>query len=301
MDRMTKRGNLSLPQLAERYHIRSIFGGSIAYYSSAEGGERDLRAVSNSICCHEFHLIHRGEASVTIGGEDIALHRGDLLLVHPFQPVDCHFPPTVESEGLLLDDEVYQRQLQLGGSDVSIHNLGNPSPYLFHLDEEQLAGLGGILQQIKHTIDYTHIYKEEMLLSLVHVCLLFISELPFDRRLATPDFRHKQNILQIFFALARKYFRSERQISFYSDKLNISSTYLSRVVRELTGNSINHYLNNLAFEEACTLLRASDKNIGEVALALHFNDQSAFTNFFKAHAGCTPSAYQIKLRSSAKS
>ena len=26
---MTKRGNLSLPQLAERYHIRSIFGGSI--------------------------------------------------------------------------------------------------------------------------------------------------------------------------------------------------------------------------------------------------------------------------------
>ena len=90
---MTKRGNLSLPQLAERYHIRSIFGGGIAYYSSSEGSERDLRAVSNSICCHEFHLIHQGTASVNMGGEDIALHRGDLLLLHPFQPVDCHFPP----------------------------------------------------------------------------------------------------------------------------------------------------------------------------------------------------------------
>ncbi|MDD6953639.1 MAG: AraC family transcriptional regulator [Prevotella sp.] len=293
---MTKRGNLSLPQLAERYHIRSIFGDSIAYYSSSEGGERDLRAVSNSICCHEFHLIHQGTASVNMGGEDIALHRGDLLLLHPFQPVDCHFPPEVESEGLLLEDEVYQRQLQLGGSDVSIQNLGKPAPFLFHLDEGQLAELGGILKQIKHTIDYTHIYKEEMLHSLVHVCLLFISELPFDRRLVTPDFRHKQNILQIFFTLAHKYFRTERQIGFYADKLNISSTYLSRVVRELTGNSINHYLNNLTFEEACTLLRTSDKNIGEIALGLHFNDQSAFTNFFKAHAGCSPKSYQTKVR-----
>lgn len=66
-------------------------------------------------------------------------------------------PPEVESEGLLLEDEVYQRQLQLGGSDVSIQNLGKPAPFLFHLDEGQLGELGGILKQIKHTIDYTYI------------------------------------------------------------------------------------------------------------------------------------------------
>ena len=36
---MSSRGNLSLPQLAERYHIRDIFGGSVAYFSSKEGGQ----------------------------------------------------------------------------------------------------------------------------------------------------------------------------------------------------------------------------------------------------------------------
>ena len=123
-------------------------------------------------------------------------------------------------------------------------------------------------------------------------CLLFVSELPYDRSFVAPDIRHKQDILKIFFFLANKHFRQERQIGFYADKLGITTTYLSRVVRELTGNTINNYLNNLAFEEACNVLRSSDMPIGEIAFSLGFCDQSAFTNFFKSHAGCTPKGYQ---------
>lgn len=46
---MTNRGNLSLPELAARYKISDIYGGSVAYFSSQEGGLRDLRAVTNRI------------------------------------------------------------------------------------------------------------------------------------------------------------------------------------------------------------------------------------------------------------
>lgn len=97
---MNNRGNLSLPQLAERYHISDIFGGSVAYFSSKEGGERDLRAFTNSIACHELHLIRAGRASITANGKRIELHEGDLMLMHPFQSVDCSFPDDTETEGL---------------------------------------------------------------------------------------------------------------------------------------------------------------------------------------------------------
>jgi AraC-like DNA-binding protein len=227
-----------------------------------------------------------------VGGEQLLLHAGDLLLLHPFQPVDCSFPDDTETEGLLLEDSFYQQLMQLDGGDAPLMPKGGAEPCLYHLDAAQVAELSGIFQQIRRTIHYVHIYKVEMLRSLVHVCLLFISELPYDRHLVAPDLRHKQDILKIFFFLARKHFRQERQIGFYADKLSITTTYLSRVVRELTGNTINNYLNNLAFEEACNLLRASAMTIGEIAFALGFSDQSAFTNFFKAHAGCTPKAYQ---------
>lgn len=293
---MTSRGNLSLPQLAERYHIRDIFGGSVAYFSSKEGGKSDLRAYTNSISCHELHLITAGAASVTMDGEHMELRKGDLLLLHPFQPVDCSFPDDAETEGLLLEDGFYQQLMQLDGGDAPLMPKDGAEPCLYHLDAAQMAELSGIFQQIRRTIHYVHIYKVEMLRSLVHVCLLFISELPYDRCLVAPDLRHKQDILKIFFFLARKHFRRERQIGFYADKLSITTTYLSRVVRELTGNTINNYLNNLAFEEACTLLRTSGLPIGEIAFSLGFSDQSAFTNFFKAHAGCTPKAYQKENR-----
>jgi AraC-like DNA-binding protein len=289
---MTSRGNLSLPQLAERYHIRDIFGGSVAYFSSKEGGKSDLRSYTNSISCHELHLIRSGEASVTVDGKHIELHSGDLLLLHPFQPIDCSFPDNTETEGLLLEDSFYQQLMQLDGGDAPLLPMEKEEPCLYHLDAAQTAELSGIFQQIRRTIHYVHIYKVEMLRSLVHVCLLFVSELPYDRHLVAPDLRHKQDILKIFFFLARKHFRRERQIGFYADKLGITTTYLSRVVRELTGNTINNYLSNLAFEEACNLLRASAMTIGEIAFALGFSDQSAFTNFFKTHAGCSPTAYQ---------
>lgn len=289
---MSHRGNLSLPQLAERYHIRDIFGGSVAYFSSEEGGASDLRARSNSISCHELHLIRSGTATVTTGGRQLELHSGDLLLLHPFQPAVCSFPDDVETEGLLVEDSFYQQLLQLDGGDTPLMPHDGDGPCLYHLDEAQTAELSGILQQIRRTIHYVHIYKVEMLRSLVHVCLLFITELPYDHSLVAPDLRHKQDILRIFFFLAHKHFRQQRQIAFYADKLNITTTYLSRVVRELTGNTINNYLNNLVFEEACNLLRTTDTPIGELAFTLGFNDQSAFSNFFKGHAGCSPKTYQ---------
>lgn len=260
---MTSRGNLSLPQLAERYHIRDIFGGSVAYFSSKEGGKSDLRAYTSSISCHELHLISSGTATVTVSGEQMELHTGDLLLLHPFQPVDCSFPDDTETEGLLLEDGFYQQLIQLDGGDAPLMPNGGTEPCLYHLDATQAAEFSGIFQQIRRTIHYVHIYKVD-----------------------------KQDILKIYFFLARKHFRQERQIGFYADKLSITTTYLSRVVRELTGNTINNYLNNLAFEEACTLLRSSGMPIGEIAFSLGFGDQSTFTNFFKAHAGCTPKAYQ---------
>ena len=154
---MTSRGNLSLPQLAERYHIRDIFGGSVAYFSSKEGGKSDLRAYTNSISCHELHLISSGTATVTVGGEQLLLHAGDLLLLHPFQPVDCSFPDDTETEGLLLEDSFYQQLMQLDGGDAPLMPKGGAEPCLYHLDAAQVAELSGIFQQIRRTIHYVHI------------------------------------------------------------------------------------------------------------------------------------------------
>lgn len=284
-----------MPELAARYHIADLFGASVAYFSSVEGGENDLRAFTNRISCYEIQLIREGCAYVTIGENQLTLHPGDLLALTPFQPVECTFPKDVVTEGLLIESQFYEEILSAGyDNDISMRNIPSKTAFVYHLDEARTAELSGIFQQIRKAIHYVHIYKTEMIRSLVHVCLLFISELPYDTNLVTRDFRHKEEILKIFLHLASRNFRTQRQIQFYADKLNITTTYLSRVMRELSGNTVNNYLTMLAYDEACNLLKTTDMTIGEISDALSFHDQSAFTNFFKLHSGCSPKAYRDK-------
>lgn len=292
---MSTTGNLSLPELAIRYHIKDIFGAFIAYFTSQEGGFYDLRSVSDRISCYEFQLIRSGVAHICIGELDIDLHPGDLLELTPYQSADCAFPPDVETEGLLIESHFYESLLNMGAdSDILMTNMPTHLNNIYHLDAEKASEISGIFQQIRKSISYVHIYKVEMIRALVHLFMLNLSELPFDRNLVTHDFKHKENILKIFFFLANRNFKKEHQIQFYANKMNITTTYLSRIVKEVTGNSINRHLTNLIYEEACNLLMTSDMTIGEIADDLGFPNQSAFTNFFKLHAKCSPKDYRKK-------
>ena len=55
---------------------------------------------------------------------------------------------------------------------------------------------------------------------------------------------------------------------------------------------LRQHSNPLLYKEICNLLKQSDMTMGEIADYLHFNDQSALTNFFKTRAGMTPLAYR---------
>ena len=74
-------------------------------------------------------------------------------------------------------------------------------------------------------------------------------------------------------------FRKERQIRFYADKLNVSTVYLSRLVKEISGTTVNDHATSLVYKEICNLLTHSDMTIGEIADYLNFSDQSALSKF----------------------
>ena len=89
-----------------------------------------------------------------------------------------------------------------------------------------------------------------------------------------------------------RHFKTERQIRFYADKLNVSAPYLSRIIKDISGTTVNDHITSLLYKEICNLLKQSDMTMGEIADHLHFSDQSAMTNFFKMRAGMTPLAYR---------
>lgn len=77
-----------------------------------------------------------------------------------------------------------------------------------------------------------------------------------------------------------------------ADKMCMSRSQLTRKMTALTNMSPNAYINNIRLEKACELLKNSDMNVNEIALACGFDDPHYFNRLFKQQFGITPLLYR---------
>lgn len=97
-----------------------------------------------------------------------------------------------------------------------------------------------------------------------------------------------------FFKLLRTHYRQERNVSFYADKLCISSKYLSSIIKEVTGESILSWIHEMVIVESKMLLKTTDLTVAQISDELNFSNASFFGKFFKEHAGMTPLEFRGK-------
>ena len=71
-----------------------------------------------------------------------------------------------------------------------------------------------------------------------------------------------------------------------------SRAYLFKKFHEELGTSIGAYITQCRLREAKSLLRYTDKSLGEISSYLCFSSQSHFQNTFKKHYGITPAQYR---------
>ena len=101
---------------------------------------------------------------------------------------------------------------------------------------------------------------------------------------------------------AREYieanYHQRPSITALAKHLNISQSYLYRVFFEEFGMSPKEYLNRFCMEQAKMLLRSSDMNISQIAMAVGYSDVLAFSAFFSKRKGCSPTAYRERVKKS---
>ncbi len=92
----------------------------------------------------------------------------------------------------------------------------------------------------------------------------------------------------------RKNYHDDMSLNSVSQKVFVSSYYLSHLFRDEMDMTFVDYVNKVRIDKAKELLRNSEMNINEVAMSVGFCDQNYFTKMFKKHTGITPSKY-IKI------
>ena len=284
-----------MAEVSEKFHYEYSTGASVmvAHLDSSV-----MEKIEMGQFCANFYtlvLIQQGEMSFDLKGNQVGLKAKDLVLVPPNYPVSYgSYTEDLQAINLMIEEDYYHRVLQF---DPKLTDMEYSYAYdllpVFHLNSSKEEFFAHLSEQIQNTIRIPHLYREEMVDHLVHVLQLLFSELLFSGEIQpSHDLSNKQNIFKIFIHMASRNFKKERQIKFYADHLNITTTYLSRTVKEMSGQTVNTYLNNFLYNEICKLLRSSSYNMSEISEMLFFNDQSALTNFFKARSGMTPVAYR---------
>ncbi len=171
------------------------------------------------------------------------------------------------------------------------HNI-RKNPYL-PLTQENLDLLMTYYLMLKKVADMLDNPHRKVIVQYLMVAFHYYSnsclhKIPEEDLLAS-----KQNeSVEHFLSLAEKNFKTQRQVKFYADKVNLSPKYLSQMVKSETGKSVNNWIEDYVILEAKALLKSSKHTIQQISNELNFVDQSVFGKYFKRVVGKSPKQYR---------
>ncbi len=105
------------------------------------------------------------------------------------------------------------------------------------------------------------------------------------------DSRGKQ-LFEQFIDLLNTREGREHKPEYFASQLFVSVGYLSKVIRQQSGQTIVQWINRSVILQAKILLRHSDMPVYEIAERLNFPNPSFFNKFFKKLTGMTPMKYR---------
>ena len=105
-------------------------------------------------------------------------------------------------------------------------------------------------------------------------------------------YTHKEALAFNFMRLVIEDHASDKDVAYYAAKLQISSKYLTNLIRSISGHSARDWIVYLTILEIKSLLRQSSMEIKSIALRMNYPDQSSLSRFFRHYTGMTPSKYR---------
>lgn len=165
-----------------------------------------------------------------------------------------------------------------------------------HLSDQEEKTIEAIVQNIQKEINSRlDNFSQDVMVSnlelLLSYCNRFYSRQFITRKMATNDLLTKfENILD-------KYFADNSDLTLLTveklaTELNVSSSYLSDMLRNLTGQNTQQHIHEKLIEKAKGILTTTNLTVSEIAYQLGFEYPQSFSKLFKSKTNLTPIEYR---------
>lgn len=242
-----------------------------------------------------YILVETGTAEFVVDCHSYIVGKGDMLLVAPRMSVKLMKKSSDFGTCGLCMEPFFFDSLSIGNYVYKRLYNSSHTTYVLRLEDSDTVHIHKTLDLMSHYLTSDH--PAEMAGSLVNFLLLQITEI-FHSQNVHPAGRvkHSDALFRLFRKLLAENYRKEHELQFYADSLHISQTYLSRVIRQISGKTVNNYIAEALYTDARRLLVFTDLTVKEIAEQLGFSDQSSFGKFFKKKSETSPANFRDEYK-----
>ena len=247
------------------------------------------------LSCYTFTIVTRGWVTILYNNRELTLHVGDLYTYSPGFEVTVLSSSSDYSGICLLGDEHFTLSLPMVRDAIrtayfTVVELTSPVLSLKSDDQRRLQEL---MQMVIHYQQTGLPHANESMQMLYN---LFLTDLSTIQQHSIHEHRFPKRVEEIFLGflcLLPQHFAEHHDIGFYASQLCITTTYLSRIVRQVSGGrTVIDYINQLLLMEATFLLRQTSLSITKISDRLHFAEVTTFARFYKRMKGMNPREYR---------
>ena len=249
------------------------------------------------LSCYTFTIVTKGWVTILYNERELTLREGDLYTYSPGFEVTVLSSSSDYSGICLLADEHFtlsQPSVRDAIRTAYFMVVELTSPVL-SLKTDDLRRLRELMQMM---IQYKQMGLPQANDSLKMLYNLFLLDLSAIQEHSIQEHRFPKRVEEIFLGflgLLPQHFAEHHDIGFYASELCITTTYLSRIVRQVSGGrTVVDYINQLLLMEATFLLRQTSLSIAQIGDRLHFADSTTFARFFQRMKGMNPRKYRTE-------
>lgn len=255
--------------------------------------------------CGIFYC-QRGSVEVSLEGCHYHIKPGDVYIYMASTLVHL-LHKSEDAEGIMVEVDFYYI-LPIVNKVINVESqlFMRKNPCV-SLSDEQCAHFEYLLNNLwdrinaedcqKENVQYQHL-KLELIKSMGQTICYEILNMYFTNQPLQPLQQGKKDVVfQNFMLSLFRFYRKERDVSFYARMQHITPRYFSTIIKEKTGDSALQWIVRMVITEAKQLLEESDLSIKEIADQLNFPTQSFFGKYFKQYVGVSPKEYRNKAAS----
>jgi len=247
-------------------------------------------------CLHLLCLA--GEASFVFNEHCYHIVKNDLVVIpmpHRLSNLAAHDDLQVEwfaADYKFLQNLLPSNNYSIGGS-ISL----NLDP-IIKLSNEQALHLLEDFHRLRDRMDDCHLlFHRELMGSLCLTMMYDIFEAHAQREsIESHTDRTAYIVKQLMSLLATGISRTERDVRYYAERLNVSSKYLSATVKRVTGHSVTSYIDRYTIPILKDYLNDERLSLTQIAELMNFTTLSYFSRYCKKHIGQSPSDFRLSLQ-----